>query len=65
MSFYKELENHVHQQQSRRNFLSKTSMGLGAAAMASLLNSDNSFANQVISGTPEGASMPIGNSSPK
>ncbi len=60
MSFYKELENHVHQQQSRRNFLSKTSMGLGAAAMASLLNSDNSFANKVISGTPEGASMPIG-----
>jgi hypothetical protein len=60
MSFYKELENHVHEQLSRRNFLSKTSLGLGAAAMASLLNADDSMAKKVLSGTPEGASFPLG-----
>lgn len=60
MSFYRELENHVHEQLSRRNFLSKTSLGLGAAAMASLLNADDSMAKKVIDGTPEGASLPLG-----
>ncbi|GAB3176755.1 DUF1501 domain-containing protein [Telluribacter humicola] len=46
MSFYKELENHVHEQLSRRNFLSRTSLGLGAAAMSSILNADSSFAKK-------------------
>ena len=33
-----EFEQHVHDQMSRRNFLNRTSMGLGAAALASLIN---------------------------
>jgi len=60
MSFYKEVENHVHEQLSRRNFLSKTSLGLGAAAMASLLGSDQSMAGKVIAGAEEKSGMPLG-----
>jgi hypothetical protein len=60
MSFYRELENHVHEQLSRRNFLSKTSLGLGAAAMASLLNADNSMAKKVLAPGNEAAGLPIG-----
>lgn len=60
MSFYRELENHVHEQLSRRNFLSKTSLGLGAAAMASLLNADNSLAKKVGEKGAEAAGLPIG-----
>ena len=60
MSFYKEVENHVHEQLSRRNFLSKTSLGLGAAAMASLLGSDQSMAGKVIAGSEEKSGMPLG-----
>jgi hypothetical protein len=60
MSFYRELENHVHEQLSRRNFLSKTSLGLGAAAMASLLSADNSLARKVGEKAPEAAGLPIG-----
>jgi hypothetical protein len=60
MSFYKELENHVHEQLSRRNFLSKTSLGLGAAAMASLLNADNSMARKVAQPGTESPGMPLG-----
>jgi Protein of unknown function (DUF1501) len=37
MSLLAEIEQHAHDQISRRNFLSKTSMGLGAAALSSLL----------------------------
>ena len=37
----KELENQL----SRRNFLTKTSMGLGAIALGSLLNSENTSAS--------------------
>lgn len=60
MSFYRELENHIHEQLSRRNFLSKTSLGLGAAAMASLLNADNSLAKKIGEKGPEAAGLPIG-----
>ncbi|MET7258209.1 DUF1501 domain-containing protein [Dyadobacter fermentans] len=60
MSLYRELENHVHEQLSRRNFLSKTSLGLGAAAMASLLNADNSLAKKVGEKGAEVAGLPIG-----
>ena len=60
MSFYHELENQVHEQLSRRNFLSRTSLGLGAAAMASLLNADNSMADKMATEMPEGATFPLG-----
>ncbi len=60
MSLYRELENHVHEQLSRRNFLSKTSLGLGAAAMASLLNADKSLAKKVGEKGAEAAGLPIG-----
>lgn len=60
MSFYRELENHVHEQLSRRNFLSKTSLGLGAAAMASLLGADESIAKKVLNKAEEGSALPLG-----
>ena len=60
MSFYRELENHVHEQLSRRNFLSKTSLGLGAAAMASLLSADNSLAKKAGEKGAEAVGLPIG-----
>ncbi len=34
----------IERQIDRRNFLTKTSMGLGAIALGSLLNTDNAFA---------------------
>jgi hypothetical protein len=60
MSFYKEIENHVHVQLSRRNFLSRTSLGLGAAAMASLLGSDQSMAGKVAPVPGEIPGLPLG-----
>lgn len=60
MSFYKELENHVHEQLSRRNFLSRTSLGLGAAAMGSLLSSDNSMAGKIAAAAKSEGDSPIG-----
>jgi hypothetical protein len=59
MSFYKEIENHVHEQLSRRNFLSRTSLGLGAAAMSTLLGSDKSIAGKISAGTEEKSGMPL------
>ncbi len=58
--FYNELENHVHEQLSRRNFLSKTSLGLGAAALSTLLNADKTVAGQAPSAQLNEANFPIG-----
>ncbi|WP_149244171.1 DUF1501 domain-containing protein [Dyadobacter sp. 32] len=60
MSLYKEIENHVHEQLSRRNFLSRTSMGLGAAAMASLLGSDQSWAGKAPGAAVDPTGPPLG-----
>lgn len=60
MRFYKELEDHVHQQLSRRNFLSRTSLGLGAAAMASLLNADSLTAGKGVPTPSDEPSAPLG-----
>jgi len=38
MNALEELEQHAHDQQSRRTFLGQTSLGLGAVALSSLLN---------------------------
>lgn len=60
MSIIKEIENHVHEQLSRRNFLSRTSLGLGAAAMASLLGSDQSVAGKMTGTSAESTGLPLG-----
>jgi uncharacterized protein YdcH (DUF465 family) len=67
MSLYRELENHLHEQLSRRNFLSRTSLGLGAAAMSSLLNADTVKAGKTPQPLPDEAASPVGKShfSPK
>ena len=44
MNALEEMEQHTHDQLSRRNFLSQTSMGLGAAALSSLLGSSTAQA---------------------
>ena len=48
---FEEIEQHTHDQLSRRSFLSRTSLGLGAAALSSLL--DNTTAQAAT--TSEGA----------
>ncbi len=58
MSFLKEIEQSWHEQQSRRNFLSRSSLGLGAAALSSLLTSDKSWAGKEMS--PETTGLPVG-----
>ena len=60
MSFIKEVEQHWHDLQSRRNFLSRTSLGLGAAALSSLLSADKIWAKEDKGKKPEDLDMPVG-----
>ncbi len=60
MSFFREIEQSFHDIQSRRNFLSRTSLGLGAAALSTLLNADKTWAGKEnIVSAPE-ADLPLG-----
>jgi len=59
MSFIKEIEQSFHDLQSRRNFLSRTSLGLGAAALSTLLNADKSQAVGRMESPSEGG-LPLG-----
>jgi hypothetical protein len=60
MSFFREIEQSFHDLQSRRNFLSRTSLGLGAAALSTLLNADKTWAGkESLSSAPEIA-LPLG-----
>jgi hypothetical protein len=45
MNALQELEQHVHDQVSRRNFLTRSSLGLGAAALSSLLGTGSAYGN--------------------
>lgn len=60
MSLIKEIEQHFHDLQSRRNFLSRTSLGLGAAALSTLLNADRSRAGGRVEPVADGNGLPLG-----
>ncbi len=46
MDDFREVEHVIHEQLSRRNFLSRSSLGLGAAALSSLLKDDTAPADK-------------------